>query len=262
MKLIFATALLAFAGCTSADKTENASMPGAYKMLSQSVKGGKVDTTYTNLQQLKMYSDDYMMYANFNPADSVSGFGIGSYSVTKDTVTESVVYNANDTSKSDAPGSFKLAITKTAKGYKQLIPEIQMQSGDKLALTEDYETAGTATKSPLDGAWKQTKGYSIKGKDTTAGINTQFKMYAAGYFIFGHTYSDSTKKNHTGMGYGKFVMTGTNKSKESVLVSTYYQVRGQEFDLDIEMNGSDEYKQTITDKDGSKGIEIYQRMKK
>ncbi len=236
-------------------------MPGAYKMLSQSVKGGKVDTTYNNLQQLKMYTDDYMMYANFNPADSVSGFGIGSYTVNKDTVTESVVYSANDTAKNDTPRDFKLAITKTEKGYKQLIHDIQW--GDqKISLTEDYETVGTATKSALDGTWKQIKSYSITGKDTTAGTSTQFKMYAGGYFMFGNTYSDSAKKNHTGMGYGKFAMTGTNKSKESVLVSTYYQVRGQEVDLDITMNGADEYTQTIKWKDGSTGVEVYQRMKK
>jgi hypothetical protein len=260
MKLILATALLAIAGCNSADKAENASMPGTYKMLSQSVKGAKVDTTYTGLQQLKMYSDDYMMYAHFTTADSVSAFGIGSYTVSKDTVTENVVYNANDTAKNDMPASFKLAITKTEKGYKQLISGIQW--GDQqISLTEDYETVGTATKSPLDGAWKMIKSYSIVGKDTTAGTGTQFKMYSNGYFIFGNTYSDSAKKNHTGMGYGKFAMTGTNKSKESVMVSTYYEIRGKDVDLDIEMNGADEYKQTIK-WDNSIGVEIYQRMKK
>lgn len=105
------------------------------------------------------------------------------------------------------------------------------------------------------------KSYSITGKDTTAGTGTQFKMYGNGYFIFGNTYSDSAKKNHTGMGYGKFVMTGTNKSKESVMVSTYYEIRGKDVDLDIEMNGADEYKQTIK-WDNSIGVEIYQRIKK
>lgn len=57
-------------------------------------------------------------------------------------------------------------------------------------------------------------------------------------------------------------MTGSNKSKESVLASTYHQIRGKDFDIDIEMNGTDEYKQTITEADGTKLVEIYQRMKK
>ena len=96
-------------------------MSGAYKMLSQSVKTDKTDTTYSSLHQLKIYTDDYMMYANFNSPDSVSGFGIGTYTMDKDTLVENVIYNASDTVKNESPGSFKLAIEKTAKGYKQII---------------------------------------------------------------------------------------------------------------------------------------------
>jgi len=264
MKLFFAaTAMLALTGCNNADKTEttNASMPGAYKMLSQSLKSSKLDTTTNSLQQLKMYSADYMMYANFNPADSISSFGIGTYTADKDTVTENVIYNASDSSKSDSPGSFKLAIEKTDKGYKQVISDLQMQSGEKMKLTEDYESIGTTVASTLDGAWKITKAYYVNGKDTSKNDAVQYKMYADGHFIFGHTYSDSAKKTHTGMGYGTFAMTG-NKSKETVLVSTYYQIRNQSVDLDIEMNGNDAYTQTITNKDGSKSVEMYQRLKK
>ena len=262
MKLLFATALLAIAGCNNADQTGNAKMPGVYKMLSQSVKSAKTDTTYSSLQQLKMFTADYMMYANFSPSDSVSSFGIGSYSVNKDTVTENVLYNASDTTKSDMANSFKLVIEKTSRGYRQVIPDITTQSGDHIKLTEEYETAGTAVTSPLDGAWKQIKRYSIKGADTTSDKTVQYKMYGGGHFIFGNTWSDSTNKNHTGMGYGTFVMNGNNKSKETVMVSTYSTISGQSFDLEIEMIGTDEYKQTITDKDGTKGVEVYQRMKK
>ncbi|MEO7263660.1 MAG: hypothetical protein ABIW38_02050 [Ferruginibacter sp.] len=261
MRLFFATALLAIAGCNSPDKTENASMPGAYKMVSQNFKSDKIDTTNTSIQQLKIYTDDYMMYAGFSPSDSSGTFGIGTYSATKDTVTENVIYSASDTSKNETPAIFNLVITKTPKGFKQFIPEIKM--GDqKFSLTEEYDAAGTATKSPLDGAWKLTKSYSIMGKDSFPETKTQFKIYGSGYFIFGQTFSDSANKSHTAMGYGKFVMTGTTKSKESVLVSSFYQVRGQDVDIDIEMNGTDEYKQTYSTNDGYKGVEIYQRMKK
>jgi len=266
MKLFFAAAvLLALTGCNNADKTEsteNSNMTGAYKMLSQSIKGSKLDTTTSALQQLKMYSDGHMMYANFNPADSVSSFGIASYTANKDTVTENVIYNASDTSKSDAPGSFKLVIAKTDKGYKQVIADMQMQNGEKMTLTEAYESIGTKAISALDGAWKITKAYNIMGKDTSINNAVQYKMYAGGYFIFGHTYSDSANKTHTGMGYGTFTMTGNTKSKEMVLVSTYYQIRGQSVDLDIEMTGTDAYTQTITGKDGSKSVEMYMRIKK
>lgn len=266
MKLFFAAAaMLALTGCNNADKTAttaNTGMAGVYKMLSQSLKSSKMDTTISSLQQLKMYGDGYMMYANFNPADSVSSFGIGSYTADKDTVTENVIYNASDSSKSDAPGSFKLFIEKTDKGYKQVIADMQMQSGDKMTLTEAYASEGDKATAALDGAWKLTKSYNITGKDTSINNTVQYKMYNGGYFIFGHTYSDSASKTHTGMGYGTFVMNGSNKSKEMVLVSTYYQIRGQSVDLDLEMTGTDTYTQTITGKDGSKSVEMYVRLKK
>ncbi|MEI9909054.1 MAG: hypothetical protein WDO71_04935 [Bacteroidota bacterium] len=92
MKLLFAIALLTILSCNNAEKKETMSMPGAYNMLSQSVSDGKTDTSYTDLKQLKIYTDDYMMYANMNPADSVSAFGIGSYSADTGTVIENVVY--------------------------------------------------------------------------------------------------------------------------------------------------------------------------
>lgn len=261
MKLLLATAALAVMGCNGAETTADTSMSGAYKMLSQSIKGGKTDTTVTSIQQLKIFNGDFMMYASISPADSVSSFGIGTVSSSKDTVTEKVMFNASDSNRSENPGSFTLVITKTAKGYKQVIPEMVMD-GEKYALTEEYETAGTASASPLDGAWKMTGGYTIKGKDSAAMNITQYKMYGGGYFIFGHTYADSVNKKHTGIGFGKFVMTGTNKSKESIIASTYHQVRGKDFDIEIEMNGTDEYKQTITEADGTKLVEIYQRLKK
>lgn len=261
MKLFFAFALLTFVGCNNTDETATVNMPGAYKMLSQSVKNSKMDSSYSSMQQLKIYTEDFMMYANFNPADSMSGFGIGTYSVSKDTVTEHIMYSANDTSKNDAARSFDLLIAKTDNGYKQVIQDM-LFGDEKTTLTEDYTAEKSTAKSPLDGAWKQIRSYNVKGTDTSEFKNTQYKIYHDGNFIFGHTYSDSANINHTGMGYGTFTMTGNNKSKESVLVSTYYQVRGKDVDIDIEMTGNDEYKQTIVDIDGSKGVEIYQRLRK
>ncbi len=261
MKLLFAIALLTILSCNNAEKKETMSMPGAYNMLSQSVSDGKTDTSYTDLKQLKIYTDDYMMYANMNPADSVSAFGIGSYSADTGTVIENVVYNASDTSENTNPGNFTVLIEKTAKGNTQVLPEIEYQ-GQKWKLTEEYESAGTSAKSPLDGAWKEIKSYTIKGKDTTIQKMTQYKTYFAGHFMFGHTYRDSANKLHTGIGYGTFEMNGANKVKEKVTTSTYYQIRGQSFDIDIEMNGADEFKQTITDTTGDRTVEVYTRMKK
>ncbi len=154
MKLFYVSALVLFAACNNADKKANSgmSMPGAYKMLSNSVKTDSTDTTYTSSRQMKIYTDGYMMYANINSPDSVSGFGICSYSAAGDTLT--------------------------------------------------------------------------------------------------------------GVGFGKFEMKGAGKINESLIASTYYQVRGKNFDIDIEMKGTDEFKQTMNNADGSKSIEVYQRLKK
>ena len=255
------TALLFIMGCNTSDKKENVTMPGAYKMLSQNVKSDKTDTTNTSLQQMKIFTDDHMMYANVNLSDSIGGFGIGTYSADKDTIIENVIYNASDTAMNESPGSFKLLIEKTAKGYKQIIPDMLSQ-GQHIKLTEEYESTGTKTKSPLDGAWKQIKSYYVNGKDTTVNKITQFKIYYAGNVIWGQTYKDYKNKIHTAMGFGKFVMNSNNKLIESMIASTFYQVRGHDFDIDIEMNGTDEYTQTINNKDGSKSVEIYQRLKK
>ena len=260
MKLMFAALLLLFIGCKSKDKTESTSMPGAYKMLSVSMKSKTVDTTSTSANQLKIYTDDFMMYANINSPDSISGFGIGSYSVNMDTVSEHVIYSANDSTSDDTARHYTLHIEKTAKGYIQVIPE--MGTGDdKIKLTEDYESVGTATTSALDGAWKLIKRLWIKGADTTVGTPVQYKVYQSGYCIWGNTWTDSLSKKHTGIGFGTFTMTG-NKVKESMTASTYYDVRGHDFDIDIELNGKDEFTQRMNNADGTKGVEVYMRMKK
>jgi hypothetical protein len=261
MKKVFAIFLLTAAACNSGSKKEPLQMSGAYQMKSVSMKTDKMDTTSNSLLQLKMYTADYMMYANVNPADSVSGFGVGTYTISNDTLTETVFYNASDTSMNDKENTFKLAIEKSANGYTQVIPDMQW-GNSKLTLTETYESVGTTTASPLDGLWKQVKSYNINGTDTSMNTYSQYKMYHAGHFMFGHTLADSTKKNHTGIGYGTFTMDGNNKLKESITASTYYQIRGQTIDIAVELNGTDGYTQTITSADGSKSVEMYQRVKR
>jgi len=260
MKLLIATTLLFLIACNNGEKKESVIMPGAYMMLSQSLKSSTLDTTVHSLQQLKIYTGDYMMYANFYPRDSTSSFGVGSYGAMKDTVTENVIYSASDSVKNDTPRTYTLIITKGDSGYKQVIPDMETQ-GQKTILTEEYTTVGTSAKAPLDGVWKELKTYYVKGKDTTKYNTNQYKAYFAGYYIWGSTFLDSARKNHTGMGFGKFTLTGANQLKESCITSSYYRLRGQDINIDLEMNGEDEYKQTINYPGGEKSIEIYQRIK-
>ena len=257
-KTIFLLFISAIA-CTN--KKETPAMPGAYIMLSQSIKGGTTDTTYTTLRQMKIYTEDYFMYANVNPADSVSAFGIGTYSADTGVVTEHGIFRAADSTSNDSAATFTLQVEKTDKGYRQVIPDIESQ-GQKFMLTEEYQADDTAATSPLDGAWKQIKYYNIKGKDTSANGAIQYKTYYQGRFIWGNSYTDSAKKTFTGIGFGTFSMDGTDKVKETVMASTYSQINGMVFNIDIAMNGSDEFSQTITNSDSSKTIEVYQRLKK
>ena len=230
-------------------------------MVSQEVKTGKADSTYTDYKQIKIYGDGYMMYAGYNPADSVSGFGIGTYTVSMDTVTESILYNASDTSFSENPGQFSLVIEKTIPGYKQVISGMKSNSGDTMQLTEIYDSVGTPSASALDGAWQQVKSYTIKGADTSSWPIHQFKTYGLGHFIWGHSYQDSAKHTHSGVGFGTFQLDGNNLV-EKLNSSSYSQSAGKDYNIGITMNGSDGFTQMMVNADSSKSYEVYQRIKK
>jgi len=263
MRIILSSALLFLIGCNSADKKEGTKVEGAYKMLSQNLKNDKTDSNITKIDQLKIFTGDHMMYANVNSPDSASGFGVGSYDITGDTLTEKVIYTSTDSLKDDTVRTYKLFIEKTAKGYRQIIPDImEISDGQHYKLTEEYETAGAESKTPVDGLWKLTKAIAITGTDTIATALTHYKAIYGGHVIWGHTVTDSLGKHRTGVGFGRFEMTGNNKAKESIVASTYYQARGLSFDIDITMNGDDEFTQTLIEKDGTKGVETYQRVKK
>lgn len=259
--LIFSFIVLYTISCNTSTVKETPSMPGAYLMTSQTINDGKKDTKYTALKQLKIYTDSFFMYAQVNPTDSVSGFGVGSYTTDTGTVIENGIFNARDTTYNTTPESFKLNITKTPDGYDQVIPDIVIDS-QKSSLTEVYQAVGTTVKASIDGVWKEIDAYSLKGNDTTKNVRTQFKAFYAGYFMFGGSFKDSASKNHTGIGFGTFEMAGNNKMKETDLNSTYAIIAGQSFNIDIEMTGTDNYKQTITNADGSKSVEFYERLKK
>jgi hypothetical protein len=256
---IFGVIVLIAISCNSGVKP-TPKMPGAYFMTSQTINDGKKDTKYTDLKQLKIYTDSFMMYTEVTPSDSVSSFGVGSYTSDTGTVIENIIYSARDTNFMNTHKSFKLNITKTPDGYEQVIPEI-ITGSQKYKLTEEYQTTGTSAKTPLDGIWKEINSFSVKEKDTLKNIRTQFKAFYAGYFMFGHTFTDSKSKKHTGIGFGTFEWINNNKIKETDLNSTYSIIAGQSFNIDIEMTGTDHYKQTITNSDRTKSVEYYERLK-
>ena len=256
--IIFVAMLTLLLSCNS--KKEIMRMPGAYNMLSSSVFDGEKDTTYTTLKEFKIFTYNYMMYVNLSPNDSISRFGIGSYSADSGKVIESIIFGATDTVSSSNPATFMLVIEKTDKGYKQVIPEL-VSRGKKYRLTEDYQSVSTDAKTPLDGAWKLVKACRIAGTDTTVENVTRFKTFFAGHFVLGQTYPGSNKRLHTEIAYGKFELTGKSQLKETVETNTCYQLDKKEIDREIELNGNGLCKQTRINKDGSKEVEEYQLLK-
>ena len=93
-------------------------------------------------------------------------------------------------------------------------------------------------------------------------MRDQYKTYFAGYCIWANSTTDSTKRNHTSIGFGKFEMPAADKIKESMMESTNAAVRGHDFDIEIEMKENNFFSQTITNSDGTKSLEFYSRMKK
>jgi hypothetical protein len=69
------------------------------------------------------------------PPDSVGSFGIGSYDYIRYRL--GIYYLTSDSTSSLNPGTYKLFIKKTDKGYIQIIPNIMSEG--QCELTEEYE---------------------------------------------------------------------------------------------------------------------------
>lgn len=262
MKYLKICVIAILASCTSSKK-EAPKMPGAYIMTSQVVNYNNKNTNYSDLKQLKIYTDHFVMYTQLNPTDSISGFGVGTYTSDTSGVTENLIFRASGTIADSTHPSYKLNITTTPDGYNQVIPQIMIDS-QMSKLTETYQKVGTSLKSPLDGVWKELESYSIKGNDTARNNRIQYKAFYEGYFMFGQTVNNATSAStsvQTGMGFGTFDTAGVNKIKETELNSSFPVVAGHSFMVDYELTGTDHYKQTINYPDSSKSVEIYERLK-
>src|SRR4029079_19320640 len=96
-RYLFGLFLFVGTTCKSQDQKPVTDLSGAYLMLSQSLEGNAVDTTFTERKQLKIYTDHYMMYVRLSLEDSVSAFGIGTFLINKGKMTEHIIYSASDT---------------------------------------------------------------------------------------------------------------------------------------------------------------------
>src|SRR6476646_10699465 len=188
MKNLPALLLILLLGC---GRTEKIVMVGAYQMTTQTLNDGTKDSVIQR-NQLKIYTDEYMMYASPNVTDSFANFGIGKYKIENGKVYEYRFYTAEQGEKMD---TFELNIEKTYNGYKQIIEHINI-GGKTYKLTEEYVSKGTDQKSPLDGTWKQVKNIYLTSKGDSSVNNSplEYKTFGAGYFIWAITVKDSTNR--------------------------------------------------------------------
>ncbi|HRN72436.1 MAG TPA: hypothetical protein PLM81_04865 [Ginsengibacter sp.] len=237
-------------------------IPGTYFLTLQTVEqedGRKA--TYKDLKQLKIYTDKQFMYAQINPADSTSSFGVGGYSTEGDTLVEHVLYSSRGSGFADQPVDHSLFIKITGDGYSQIINGIQI-NGISSILTENYDRSSPKPESPLDGVWKEVKGFGVSAtNDTTVYNRTQYKAFWNGYFMFGHTNRSDSGRVTTGMGFGNFEMVSDKQFKETDLNSSYAIIAGNTFTIDLDMPDKDHFTQTIKNSDGSYSVESYERLK-
>lgn len=237
-------------------------MTGSYKMLKQTAHSSTFDTAYTN-DQFKIYTDHHFMFVVKHSNDSLCEYGIGKYKISGNSVVENIIHSTF--SDNAIPGDdIVLKITKQPKGYRQEIVFKDSANRDYL-LSEDYENVSTKIKSPLDGAWKQTKivyNYT-NGDSITIENTTQYKVYHSGHFIWANTNKDSaTNKPVSFFGYGTFKMDANNQSIEINQNSSFKSALvGIPISVKIEMKGPDAYQQTIVSEDGGIGKEFYERLK-
>lgn len=259
-KYVFGLLLLVSTTCRSQDENYVTDLSGAYLMLSQSLEGRSVDTTFTERKQLKIYADRYMMYVRLDPEDSLSSFGVGTFSIRKGRLTEHIIYSATDTVENINSFSGTVNISKRHRGYEQVIPQIMADKG-KVRLTEDYQLLAAGAPSPLDGTWKLTASYTVNFKDTMRKQSVKFKTYYRGNFSAGSFNTDSSGGKHTMVEYGTFSINEKNRLKEKVSYSTRSMRKGRSYNVDVAMKGSDLMTLKVMHAPGIEEVERYVRMK-
>jgi hypothetical protein len=234
-------------------------MKGAYSMIKQVGNDGTKDTLLKK-EQLKIYSDHYMMYASPRATDSFGEYGIATYSHHGNKVRENVFYTS---AAGEVRDTAILEISPLPNGYRQVIRYVD--SNSTFILTEDYDKVGKEPETKLDGAWKQVKDIYIgkKGDTTRNTTKTQFKIYQSGYFIWANPNKDPASNNfYSAYGYGTYKLLNDTTSQETNINSTFYsQLVGKPVDIKLEFSNNDKYKQTISGPNGEKSVEVYERLK-
>ncbi len=236
-------------------------MNGAYSMLTQNFKGNAIDTASAENKQLKIYMDSVMMYVLVNPAQDVSAFAVGTFSVDSGKLIENIMYNATENLQSADVLTDPVSITRNDTGYMQVMSKTVSDKGE-IKITETYRSTGINSTSLLDGIWKQVSSYALRGNDTIIHKDIEYKAFYAGNFAYGDYYTDSLQQKSTGISYGTFSLDSSNHLTETITASTWSELNGKTFVLDITINGNDSFTQTAVNATGNKEISMYERLKK
>jgi hypothetical protein len=234
-------------------------MKGAYTMTRQVVNLDGRDSVMGN-QQFKLFTDKYVMYAHRRPQDSLAEFGIGTYKIENGKVIENMFYVNGKPQNS----RYELAISKDVDGFKQVINFPPNEQWQKIRLTEEYKNIGKRDRTPLDGAWKQTRHVDVDkdGKQTITENPVQYKVYESGAVMWANTSKNEKGELVSLYGYGMFEMTTPTEVTETMVSSTFSTALvGKPVKLKIKLTGKNNYEQTIVWPDGSKMIETYTRLK-
>lgn len=259
--ILYAVIIIAFSGCNMESKEQISDLPGAYRFVSRNIKGSTTDSVADGVNQLKIYTEDYFMYAAKNTYDTAVSFAIGSYKQEGKKITEHVLFSSYGSSSLESVDN-TLVVNKTAEGYEQTTTDTNALQREKVSYIEKYKYVGVKTESIIDGAWKQMETYAVNDKDTAWDKGTNYKICYDGYVIWGDFHMNpALQKHHTYMGFGTIEANGKNKVKESYIKSNYTVNEGKTFYIDIEFRNKDIFKQTILDSlTGTRYIEIYQRL--
>ncbi len=219
-------------------------MNGAYSMVAQNFKGKVVDTTSVENRQLKIYMGSVMMYVLVNPSQDASAFAVGTFATEPGKLIENIMYNATENLQSTDVLSDTVSITKNDSGYIQTMSK--MMSEGEIKITETYRSTGIDATSLLDGIWKQVSSYAVHGNDTIIHKDIEYKAFYAGNFAYGDYYTDSLQQKSTGISYGTFSIDSSHHLTEMITVSTWPELIGKTFVLDIMTSGNDFFTQTAT----------------
>jgi len=117
---LFILSILAIVSCSTVSNKEPVNMQGAYRMVSKKITDGSSDSIVADVNQLKIYTDDYFMTSAV--IDSVGFFGVGKYSKDGTKLTEHVFFSSYGENSID-PSDFVLSIKKTPDGHEQTMKD-------------------------------------------------------------------------------------------------------------------------------------------